>query len=248
MTWKLFLLMHMLGLTLFVLTGAQDSETDRSNTLDRVALFARTLEERNLTVDGWSVYAREQKNVSGNAAFHQQVNRAKQSFPNYSWRKLEKEGHTGWEAYKKKNASGAEVKLTFLVYPEGGRLRTSALYQIQAPSFQKAKWEKIRREIRRDMAKIFHGSEHIFSCVRADDGDKMRFGLLQEGERFLKDFSAAPIEQIEEKTFVSISAYNEAWNDGVFSDKQKMNVQVALRSNGDRTAVTLGTPIITAEY
>lgn len=221
-----------------------------ADALDRVPLFVGALKEHSARVDGWTVYAREQQPVVQNEAqFRQQAAQMTKKLAGYTWREIgKKEEYIGWEGVKKVKPSGTEVKITYLAYSQGSQFNTSILYQLQSTSFQSAGWPAQKQQMRSDMAEIFRGQEQIFSCVRAHESDKMNLGLFKEGERYLKLFSAAPIERLYEKTFVSISAYTKTWNDGIYSGEQKMNIQVALRADGDRVAVTLGTPIITVEY
>lgn len=76
--------------------------------------------------------------------------------------------------------------------------------------------------------------------------------LVIEAERFMSELGATKLEALDEKTFVSLSAYHEEWMNGIATSGDKeMNVQIALRENqelGSRTTVTFGTPIITTEY
>ena len=64
----------------------------------------------------------------------------------------------------------------------------------------------------------------------------------------MEDLSAKPIESLEEIAFVSVSAYTEEWKDALAVNREKMNVQVALRNTDNKTTVVVGTPIITSEY
>jgi hypothetical protein len=98
------------------------------------------------------------------------------------------------------------------------------------------------------MKRIFHGQEHIYTCVKAYRSAKMKLALIDEGKRYLNLFSAAPIERLQEKTFVSISAYTKTWNNAIYTANKKMNIQAALRNDGERTIIVLGSPIITMEY
>lgn len=230
--------------------GAGGGISGRPDAMDRVPLFVGALKERAAIVDGWAVYAREQQQtMDSEGEFQKQANQMTKKLAGYTWHEIgKKEEYTGWEGIKKSESSGTEIKITYLAYPVGGRFQTAMLYQFQSHSFQAAWWPVQKQQIRKDMAGIFNGQEQAFSCVRAHESDKMSLGLSKEGERYLKLFSAVPIERLYEKTFVSISAYTKTWNDGIYSGKQKMNVQVALRNDGGRIAVTLGTPIITVEY
>ncbi|MDD9148251.1 YwmB family TATA-box binding protein [Sporolactobacillus sp. CQH2019] len=224
--------------------------TGRTDAMDRVPLFVKALKERSAAVDSWTVYAREQQQAMDNEGeFQEKAGQMTGKFAGYAWHKIgKKDEYTGWEGVKKSKPSGTEIRITYLAYPVGSRLQTALLYQFQNHSFQADRWPAQEQQMKKDMAEIFSGQEQFFSCVKAHGSDKMSLGLSEEGERYLKLFSAVPIEQVDEKTFVSISAYTKTWNDGIYSGKQKMNLQVALRNDDGRVAITLGTPIITVEY
>ncbi|EEK97621.1 hypothetical protein bcere0013_51120 [Bacillus cereus BDRD-ST26] len=64
----------------------------------------------------------------------------------------------------------------------------------------------------------------------------------------MKDLSARAIEQIEERAFASVSAYNKKWDDALSTNREKINVQIAIRSTDNKDTIVVGTPIITSEY
>ncbi len=94
-------------------------------------------------------------------------------------------------------------------------------------------------------------SSMLFYEVKAELDDTPQ-DLMIEAEHFVSQLGATTLEGLEEKTFVSISAYHKGWTNGIATnDDKEMNVQIALRENqelGSRTTVTFGTPIITTEY
>ncbi|WP_100486822.1 YwmB family TATA-box binding protein [Sporolactobacillus pectinivorans] len=220
-----------------------------TDTIDRVQLFAQTLQKNQAEVVGWSVFAREeQSSLITQKEFERETDSERKNQRGFNWHFSKNgEGVLSWEGLK--NVSlGMNIRLIYFAYPAEGKYRTATLYQSQSGSFKQTDWLRQKREMREDIAKIFHKQVNIFSCVRAYDSDKMKLGLLKQGDRYLKLFSAAPIERDNEKTFVSISAYNEAWNNSIISGNRQMNYQVALRNDGERTTITMGTPIITLEY
>lgn len=58
------------------------------------------------------------------------------------------------------------------------------------------------------------------------------------------------MESLNEQRFVSISGFTNDWDHSIKTKNGKMNIQISLRSAGmgERTTVTVGTPIITTEY
>ena len=71
--------------------------------------------------------------------------------------------------------------------------------------------------------------------------------MQNKTNQVLKDLSARAIEQVEERAFVSVSAYNKKWDDAL-STNREINVQIAIRSTDNKDTIVVGTPIITSEY
>lgn len=248
---KNILLMIIAVLVLISATAAKGkviSHVDR-NPLDRIEQFSNALTNHQAKVTSWTVYAREERAaVVSNEEWTQLVKKLKKANSQLNWQPLKTEKQVmGWQG-DAQLANGLKTKLSYFAYPSGKGFRTAIAYEADGKSFNRNLWLVQKRDIRRNLDRIFHGQEQIFSCVKADSGVKIKSGLINQGETYLKLFSAAPIERLDEKTFVSISAYTKTWNDSIISGKKTMNLQVALRQDAGRTVITLGTPIITQEY
>lgn len=89
------------------------------------------------------------------------------------------------------------------------------------------------------------------TCVRGTYSDKLF--VDQQESKILSIFStlqATELERLQDETVVSISGYSAAWKPFIAINDQKMNVQVATHRDTQTkgTSITVGTPIITAEY
>lgn len=247
----------MIGLILLLSgAGAEGKETpstqkaaDSADPIERVEQFSQAAQQNQAKVLGWSVYAREENLAKmSKQQWTKMITHEKKERTDYTWQPLKRQENVlGWQGTKRL-ASGIKVKLAYFAYPSGKQYRIAISYEADGGSFKQSLWPSQKKMIRQNLDEIFQGQEQIFSCVKALDSVKMKSGLMEQGERYLKLFSAAPIERLNEKTFVSISAYTKTWNDGILTGKQKMNLQVALRCDDGRTVITLGTPIITQEY
>ncbi|MCL1631264.1 YwmB family TATA-box binding protein [Sporolactobacillus sp. CPB3-1] len=252
----LFIFLIFLGMQMFPVTNqnwvsAERNRQNETGDLERVAQFAHVLEASHAKVTEWSVYIRETGRSAGitHAAFNREVKNKLRELPDYAWHRLQAhDGTIGWEGTRKLPGSHAEMVVRVMGYPIGTRYRTVTLYHVNGERFKQAEWTNNKRQIREEIPKIFHGQEHIYTCVKADRSAKMNLALIEEGKRYLDLFSAAPVERLQEKTFVSISAYTKAWNNAIYTKNKKMNIQAALRNDGDRTIIVLGSPIITVEY
>ncbi|MFT8363922.1 MAG: YwmB family TATA-box binding protein [Sporolactobacillus sp.] len=220
-----------------------------NQSLGPMVTFVNAVIKNKSKVIGWSVYAREQQSaVLSKKQWHTFLSDMQDKQPQMDWQALKSEPQViGWQGQKKLKR-GVTAKLSCFAYPSGKGYQTAISYEVDGEYFNKKLWREEKVNIRRDLAQIFDGQEQIFSCVKADSGVKIKPGLINQAENYLKLFSAAPIERLNEKTFVSISAYTKAWNNHIISGNQKMNVQIALRQDDGHTVTTLGTPIITQAY
>ncbi|MCO7127689.1 YwmB family TATA-box binding protein [Sporolactobacillus shoreicorticis] len=224
--------------------------THQFDELNQIGLFAHALEKNQAHVSSWSVYAREiQASEVTHKYFDSKAARLEKKFKDYTWKQLSpNEGAIGWEGTKKIQPENVRMSISYMAYPHGKHFQAVILYRVNGECFKQIQWSQIVKYMRTEMKQIFNGQEHIYTCVKAYHSAKMKLALIDEGMRYLKLFSATPVERLQEKTFVSISAYTKTWNNAIYTANKKMNIQAALRNDGDRTIIVLGSPIITVEY
>lgn len=91
----------------------------------------------------------------------------------------------------------------------------------------------------------------ISTCIRGMYNVNMSVDQ-QEGKilSIFNTLQATELERLQDETVVSISGHTPMWEPFIALNGQKMNLQVATHrdSNNAGTWVTVGTPIITAEY
>jgi hypothetical protein len=89
------------------------------------------------------------------------------------------------------------------------------------------------------------------TCIRGMYSDKMSVDQ-QEGKilSIFRALQAKELERLQDDSVISISGYTRAWESFILSSGQKLNLQVATHrdTESDGTWITVGTPIITAEY
>jgi hypothetical protein len=89
------------------------------------------------------------------------------------------------------------------------------------------------------------------TCIRGMYSDKL--SVDQQGGKILSIFHALhahELERLADDTVVSISGYTRQWEPSIQLNGQRMNLQVATHQDtvSGGTWITVGTPIITAEY
>ncbi|ATI50387.1 YwmB family TATA-box binding protein [Bacillus tropicus] len=196
------------------------------------------VEKNNAKVEKWSWLARETKTISNIHTFQKLLNDVKDKANIQKW-ELE-QSPDGYKATSYKKFSSYEERVVVTWSKENTKENTFIIFEVSG-----AKWDP--KYIERTN-KIFSEKPIIYTCVQGVLNDKIEGVLQNKTNQVLKDLSARAIEQIEERAFVSVSAYNKKWDDALSTNREKINVQIAIRSTNNKDTIVVGTPIITSEY
>ncbi|MED3125323.1 MULTISPECIES: YwmB family TATA-box binding protein [Bacillus cereus group] len=197
-----------------------------------------TLEKNDAKVEKWSWLARETKTISNIHMFQKLLNDVKDKANIQKW-ELE-QSPDGYKATSYKKFSSYEERVVVTWSKENTKENTFIIFEVSG-----AKWDP---KYIQKTNKIFSEKPIIYTCVQGVLNDKIEGVLQNKTNQFLKDLSARAIEQIEERAFVSVSAYNRKWDDALSTNREKINVQIAIRSTDNKDTIVVGTPIITSEY
>ncbi|MDT3496321.1 YwmB family TATA-box binding protein [Bacillus toyonensis] len=198
----------------------------------------KALEKNDAKVEKWSWLARETKTISNIHTFQKLLNDVKEKANIQKW-ELE-QSRDGYKATSYKKFASYEERLVVTWSKENTKENTFIIFEVSG-----AKWDP--RYVQK-MNKIFNEKPIIYTCVQGVLNDKIEGVLQNKTNQFLKDLSARAIEQVEERAFVSVSAYNKKWDDALSTNREKINVQIAIRSTNNKDTIVVGTPIITSEY
>jgi len=197
-----------------------------------------TLEKNDAKVEKWSWLARETKTISNIHMFQKLLNDVKDKANIQKW-ELE-QSPDGYKATSYKKFSSYEERVVVTWSKENTKENTFIIFEVSG-----AKWDP---KYIQKTNKIFSEKPIIYTCVQGVLNDKIEGVLQNKTNQVLKDLSARAIEQIEERAFVSVSAYNKKWDDALSTNREKINVQIAIRSTDNKDTIVVGTPIITSEY
>ncbi|PFY74567.1 hypothetical protein COM03_05505 [Bacillus wiedmannii] len=197
-----------------------------------------TLEKNDAKVEKWSWLVRETKTISNIHTFQKLLNDVKDKANIQKW-ELE-QSPDGYKATSYKKFSSYEERVVVTWSKENTKENTFIIFEVSG-----AKWDP---KYIQKTNKIFSEKPIIYTCVQGVLNDKIEGVLQNKTNQFLKDLSARAIEQIEERAFVSVSAYNKKWDDALSTNREKINVQIAIRSTDNKDTIVVGTPIITSEY
>lgn len=197
-----------------------------------------SLEKNDAKVEKWSWLARETKTISNIHTFQKLLNDVKEKANIQKW-ELE-QSPDGYKATSYKKISSYEERVVVTWSKENTKENTFIIFEVSG-----AKWDP---KYIQKTNKIFSEKPIIYTCVQGVLNDKIEGVLQNKTNQVLKDLSARAIEQIEERAFVSVSAYNKKWDDALSTNREKINVQIAIRSTDNKDTIVVGTPIITSEY
>ncbi|SMD72169.1 YwmB family TATA-box binding protein [Bacillus paranthracis] len=197
-----------------------------------------SLEKNDAKVEKWSWLARETKTISNMHTFQKLLNDVKEKANIQKW-ELE-QSPDGYKATSYKKFSSYEERVVVTWSKENTKENTFIIFEVSG-----AKWDP---KYIQKTNKIFSEKPIIYTCVQGVLNDKIEGVLQNKTNQVLKDLSARAIEQIEERAFVSVSAYNKKWDDALSTNREKINVQIAIRSTDNKDTIVVGTPIITSEY
>ncbi|WP_412838875.1 YwmB family TATA-box binding protein [Bacillus paranthracis] len=196
------------------------------------------VEKNDAKVEKWSWLARETKTISNIHTFQKLLNDVKDKANIQKW-ELE-QSPDGYKATSYKKFSSYEERVVVTWSKENTKENTFIIFEVSG-----AKWGP---KYIQKTNKIFSEKPIIYTCVQGVLNDKIEGVLQNKTNQVLKDLSARAIEQIEERAFVSVSAYNKKWDDALSTNREKINVQIAIRSTDNKDTIVVGTPIITSEY
>ncbi|MED4214009.1 YwmB family TATA-box binding protein [Priestia megaterium] len=198
----------------------------------------KALEKNDAKVEKWSWLARETKTISNIHTFQKLLNDVKEKANIQKWEV--EQSPDGYKATSYKKLSSYEERVVVTWSKENTKENTFIIFEVSG-----AKWDP---KYIQKTNKIFSEKPIIYTCVQGVLNDKIEGVLQNKTNQVLKDLSARAIEQIEERAFVSVSAYNKKWDDALSTNREKINVQIAIRSTNNKDTIVVGTPIITSEY
>lgn len=145
-----------------------------------------------------------------------------------------------------------DVQLRYEVtgVPKNGSFDTYVVLQLSGSRQSLLYIEQIQETFANALSKA-NFIPQISTCIRGMYNVNMSVDQ-QEGNilSIFNTLQATELERLQDETVVSISGHTRMWEPFIALNGQKMNLQVATHrdSNNAGTWVTVGTPIITAEY
>src|SRR3954469_25110962 len=156
--------------------------------------MASVLEHENITINEWSLHAREKLE---NIQVEKKMNQLREQFPHWDWQ-IE-ENQEKWEATAVSNTKkGVSETIRILSTTTGNQSQTYIIYEVLGKGWDKETKEWIEASAFEKINRIFHGKAIIFSCIYSNFGDKMNKALPSRVDDLLQAFQAQEIETLKE--------------------------------------------------
>ncbi|GAM12666.1 YwmB family TATA-box binding protein [Mesobacillus selenatarsenatis] len=206
-----------------------------------IKTLASVLQDENILITGWSIYAREtmeEENVED------LVKELKVQLSDWTW------SHRNGELTAVSNSSEIQEKIKIVSTDTNGPIHTYVMYEVRGQHWNKNTETFLNKNLPGRIFDIFRGNATTFSCIEGEINDKIKSALPVYKTKLLKAFQAEEVEGLEEDSFISTSAVSPLFDNSLSNDHE-MNMQLGLRKTdrlGAKTTFVVGTPIITIEY
>jgi hypothetical protein len=228
------------------------SQTNAQKVSNPLFDIIHVMQSQNIHVKQWGFYTkRTGRLLETEKGYKQWVEKIKSGLPAFRWTPVakDKEGNLKITGVRFDRKTKVHERFTVLAYPRNKQWGTYEVYEIGGDHWDKNNWRKFSPTFYNRIHKYFPGNPTIFTCVDGRLNAKINLVLYDRAQQLIQAFGGRVVEDFQEKTFVSLSAYTDQWKQSIQTKNHPMNLQVALRTTDGSTArVTIGTPIITTEY
>ncbi len=218
---------------------------------DDLAKMGSVLHAEHILLEDWSFYARE--HVTGMKSVQDVKDYAdvlQEKFPDWEWsvtNTSQKWEVTAVSPTTKHHQETLQIMATHTKQPVNAYI----VYSVTGKEWNEATEAFFTTEkFQSRLSDIFRGNPTFFSCMKGVISDKIDKALDTTASVLLSSFDAKEIEALKEESFMSVSAKSTLFAGSIDHQKNSMNLQIGIRSEGlgGKTTVVVGTPIITIEY
>jgi hypothetical protein len=208
-------------------------------------------EAEDILLKEWTFYAREQLNgMKTEQEVKAYAKKLKEKFPEWEW--TETSTSQKWEVTAiSPTANHHKETLQIMATHTKQPVTAYIVYSVNGNKWNKSQEAFFtNNQFKTRLTDIFLGKPTIFSCMKGTVDDTMVKALPLTVNHLLSVFNAKEIEALKEETFMSVSANSPMFQDSIENQRNNMNLQIGIRSEGlgGKTTIVVGTPIITIEY
>jgi hypothetical protein len=239
---------------ILVVIGNQTTEANVRSIFQKemdLTKIGSILQAEDILLDEWTFYAREHLDgMKSEQEVKEYAKKLQQKFPDWEW--SEKSTSEEWEVTAISPTSKYhKEKLQLMATHTKQPVNAYIVYSISGKEWNKSTEAFFTtNQFESKLTDIFRGNPTIFSCMKGTVGDKIDKALPKTVNHLLSVFNATEIEALKEETFMSVSANSPMFTGSIDNQRDHMNLQIGIRSEGlgTKTTIVVGTPIITIEY
>jgi hypothetical protein len=237
---KIWFTMIIVSMILVVMMGNRSVDPD----LVKIGSIFQT---KDILIKEWSLYAREHLvDLKSEKEVKEYADKLQQKFPDWNW-SVENTSQK-WEVTAVSPPSKHHKEMLQLMSSHTKQpVNAYIVYSVSGKAWNKDTESFFTSaQYKNRLSDIFRGKPTIFSCMKGEVSDK----LDKVKFKVMSIFKAKEIEALKEDTFMSVSAFSPLFSDSIENQKNNMNLQIGIRSEGlgAKTTIVVGTPIITFEY
>lgn len=238
-----------IALSIFIAVFAGNHPMQARDKLDLVTIADILEKEENLSIEKWSVFARQINNkITTKKEFENKISTLKKKYPEFQWNTVKDKAVWKAEASLSHAKNNVTELIRIVTTVEHNNKMTYIIYEVKGHRWDTKIPSYLESVFQQKMNYIFTKNPSVFSCVQGSINDNMDSVFAIETEELLNMLHAKEVEGVREKNFASITAHSNLFTQTIANEK--INVQVGLRRDGlgSRTSFVIGTPIITFEY
>ncbi|UOR11265.1 YwmB family TATA-box binding protein [Halobacillus amylolyticus] len=230
-------------LSLTILAGVHPQETAKGHIdLSPLLELAAFVEDEQLDISEYKIVLKESIKTANVEEMKQQISGV---FPNVKMR--EEDSNLARKYIFTNGQKNSSFNETFtVIVPKDKTVSSNVVYSLTAGGTERLTPDKIKQQINEIKSRIFSKNVTLYTCLKAEAGGIIDDVLIYQ--KFKKALNITTIEAATEESWTSRSGYTPRWSQAIPLPNGAMNVQFATRTLGGRTTITIGTPIITAEY
>lgn len=217
---------------------------------DDLAKIGAVLEAEDILLDGWTFYAREHVlDMKSVEDVKEYADGLRLMFPDWKWTVTNT--NQKWEVTAVSPAKNHQESLQIMATHTKQPVNAYIVYRVTGTEWNEASKSFFTTDtFKNRLSDIFRGNPTVFSCMKGVFSDKIDEALPTTMGRLLSRFNGKEIEALKEESFMSVSAKSPLFAGSIDHQKNSMNLQIGIRSEGlgAQTTVVVGTPIITIEY
>ncbi|MFT4415597.1 YwmB family TATA-box binding protein [Fredinandcohnia humi] len=231
-----------LVLSFSLLAGFYSNNSKEALSQTDIALIKEAVDKNEVTVTSWMAFTRNKISQASNYNdLLKKTRKFMEEHSDFKWRTvLEEEHQYVWHG-EKTGAHGIREKLKVKAYSTGNQYEIALTHEAKGKSLTDNQLEWI--------SQTFKNDKLTFYTVTGSFQSKKELQTIADS--FVSELGGKAVEQLNEKDFVSVSAYSKGIDSELLtSGNNKINLQIGLRTNTaiDVIDLTIGTPIITTEY